>query len=187
MCALLTFAPVAVDAQVAPGNSVNCADTPTDVSYVFGTATALLEKPNATARRIATAPAESIAMVLCVIDGWARVWLVGQGKKEDALRTGWFKSGGANTADNLLAESWLDVVLRKNKLSETTWPAATKAAVLRKRVRIGFTPDQATTALGRPLRVESEETAAGITEVWIYLDQTLTFRARRVSSIKRIQ
>jgi hypothetical protein len=59
-----------------------------------------------------------------------------------------------------------------------------KAAILRKRVRIGFTPEQVKAALKDPLRRDTEETAAGVTEVWTYVGQTITFKANRVTAIR---
>lgn len=184
---LLALPASALAQRVMPGNSVNCQDTPTDVTYVFSATTPLLAKPSLDAQRITTTKIDSIAMVLCVIDGWARVWLVDEGKAPDAQRTGWFKSSPANPQENLLPESWFKAVLRKNDLAATAWPPATKSAVLRKRVRVGFTPQQVKAALDDPLSLDTEETAAGVTEVWTYVDQVITFRAKRVTAIRKSQ
>jgi hypothetical protein len=50
-----------------------------------------------------------------------------------------------------------------------SWPAAVRTQIQAGQVALGFTPEMVQVALGEPDRVTARTTAAGTTEVWIYL------------------
>lgn len=164
-------------------SNAECSDSPTGVSYVFPAPTPLLATPLPGSPRIVTAQTNAIGIVTCSTTGYLRVTLVGN----DATKAGWFSATKEQVSENLLAEGVSGPVLREVQMAGKAWPQAVTSAILRKRVRIGFTSEQVTIALGKPRRVTSEETAARVTEVWLYPDQSITFTAKRVSAIRRSQ
>jgi hypothetical protein len=66
--------------------------------------------------------------------------------------------------------------------------------LIRGTVRIGFTKEQVEIAhqgypgqRGAPLSRTSEETAAGVTETWVYVDAVIVFRAGKVTKITKVE
>lgn len=155
------------------------ASTP-ESNVVFTTAVAMTMRsgPDAKAKVVGTMPAGSLATVLDIQPGWAKVDEVG-----GADRRGWV----AATSANLAARGLLEAIGIHLKLEETTWPAATRAAILKGDVKIGFTTAQVLLALGEPTTKVTEETAKGIVTVWQYRSTTLVIVGGRVQSIRKVE
>lgn len=55
-----------------------------------------------------------------------------------------------------------------NRAAYDSWPLEIQEAVLNNRVKIGMTPDQVRTSVGKPTEVVQRSVQAGDDEVWVY-------------------
>jgi hypothetical protein len=118
-----------------------------------------------------------------------------QGTKGYALVKPFTKDSTANIEswipvdpDYLIPDGCFDGVLRRVRTDDhPTWSQATKRDIIAKRIKIGFSQAQTQMALGDPVKKSSEETASGITEVWLYGSQTVTFKNSKILSIRRVE
>lgn len=165
----------------------DCVDNPPWVTYVFSKPTVIRETPEPNSRVLATAPVNGFGIVMCTKPGALRIALVKDTSlsKDDGAIRGWFSPTPADLTANLVPEPIERPALRDIAMKDKPWPPAVKSSILRRRVGVGFTKDQVSVALGKPARVTSEESAAGVTEVWLYVDQSITFRSEKVSLIRR--
>lgn len=107
----------------------------------------------------------------------------------DARNIGWVHVEGEPRENFLFTTDWLTAAVRAVRVEGRgpAWPEAVRSALARGIVRVGYSAEQVETALDKPLRRESEETAAGVVEVWIYPAQSITFTNGQVSAIRRIK
>jgi len=65
--------------------------------------------------------------------------------------------------------------ISKNQAAFDAYSAEVQAKIRAGEVAVGFTPEQVTMALGKPDRVLQRTTAAGVSDVWVYLKGGLQF------------
>lgn len=153
---------------------------PDDAAYLVSKPGVLREKPEATSTVIAKVAALDIGLIERVTTGWLLITL---GRGEDAPPvTGWIQG----SPDDILPEKLLDVLLRKVRMNKA-WPIHVKLDILRQRPRIGFTKEQVIATLDEPNSKTSEETAAGVTELWTYVNAVHTFKGDKLSKIQKVQ
>lgn len=58
--------------------------------------------------------------------------------------------------------------IKKNRAAYESWPPGVQALVKEGKADVGFTPEQARTALGKPDRVYTRKSVGGVQEVWAY-------------------
>lgn len=179
--AVIVFAFSVTAAQrVLPPSTINCKDEPTDVHYVFSAAGVLRDVPDAGGAISGRVTSGEIGNLLCVTDGWSRIRLMAKGPE----RTGWLATTGA-PRENVVIGSVVDLVLKQVRMEDKMWPIAVRVNLLRGIARVGYTQEQIEVGLGNPLRSTTDETAAGVTETWLYSNQVVTFQKGRVTAIKR--
>lgn len=148
------------------------------VYYVATVAAVVRKEPIATSPVLGRLSPLDWRSIYEMTPGWVRIQV---GKAENPK--GWVRA----TEDNLAPGTAFDAAYGIVKMEDKRWPVATKAAILRRVAKIGFTREQVTLALGAPSTKASEETAAGVTEVWVFPDRVITFKGGVVSSIKTVQ
>jgi hypothetical protein len=101
---------------------------------------------------------------------WVQLGWRDEGAAADGpLRCGWLETKSQIKEDsNVLGSDLLWILSTSVGLNKKPWPVAIKADILRRRPRVGFTPEQVLLALGPPLSKFERETSAGAVEVWSY-------------------
>ncbi|HQF19751.1 MAG TPA: hypothetical protein PLT37_00740 [Kiritimatiellia bacterium] len=70
--------------------------------------------------------------------------------------------------------------IEKNQELFDTFPVAAQARIRSGQIDIGFQPDMVRMALGDPQRKQVRRTAAGSTEIWLYMDTLRRYERQRV-------
>jgi hypothetical protein len=151
------------------------------VAYLVDTVSTLRETPAATGKVVGTVTPLAVVTLEDAQTGWVQV-SVGQGQGKPPL-IGWLQG----SRENILTADYLDSMMRLVRTEREPWPTAVKADVMRQRPRIGFTKEQVTAALGVPVSRVTEETATGVTEVWVYPGRSVVFKGDRVATIKKVE
>jgi hypothetical protein len=133
-------------------------DPSTDFSLFIDHPTRVYAEQDAASEVRRTLQPFDVAMVLRAESGWIRVD-VGGGVR------GWIGSADLDR-QNMLNENRSIALARINFVKLGPWDAATKLEMARRRAHPGYTTDQLRLTLGDPKTIQSEETAAGVTENW---------------------
>jgi len=134
-------------------------------------------EPVNTGKPIGTLGAAVLASLYQVQAGWARISSFTDESERKTI--GWVKA----TPENLVSRDRLQAIGAWLKTQETTWPAATKSAVIRGDIKIGFTIEQLDAAAGAPISTVTEETASGTLEVRVYPGKSVSIVGGRVTRI----
>lgn len=172
----MVLATLALALQVAQASAPPSADG----AYLIDSVTIVRVAPQQSAPVIATLKPLDVVMLYEKQSGWVHVSIPQRGGETPSH--GWVKA----SSDNILKDTFLNSVRRLVKIRGSTWPIAVKSDVLRQRPRLGFTREQVSAALNEPLSQSSEESAAGIREIWLYPGLALTFKAGRLGAIKKV-
>jgi hypothetical protein len=156
------------------------------VVYLVTASEPAYEKPDVTSKRVGALKQANVGLlVFGTVEGWVWVGL----PWSDTFERGWIRGNPAN----LIKGDQLTVPGREVRMKDKKWPAALRLDILRGNVRLGFTKEQVEIARDVSIgtdddpRKESEETAAGVTEVWTYPDAVYTFNSGKVVKIKKIE
>lgn len=157
-------------------------DEPVGV-FVVSKPTAARDAPSLTAKVVANYASEEILSVWGARPGWIAVT---KGFFDaNKVGTAWIPCTKAEFEANLIQDDALEAMVRQNALKNKPWAPAIKHSVLRKRVSVGFTKEQVLAAVGEPIVKETQETASGKTEVWMYSGQSIGLKNSIVSVITK--
>jgi len=148
------------------------------ICYLIDASAAFHADASTSSPTLATLAPLDVVQVVKAEPGWLQIETL-----ENPPRRGWIRA----TKENLIPDDWFSTRLRLAAAKRAGWPAAVQADVARKNVRIGFTLEQVTAALGDPLRHTSEETAEGITDVLVFRGQVITLKGGSVAKIERVE
>lgn len=169
----LGLAALLVIASVAQGLA-QTAGGPAGTSYVVTTPMTAYAKPDLKSEVVdKIAPLTYVAVQEKLPGGWIRFKIrkAGAGIVDlvvDPAKSTFDAYVRAESDDNYIAAEQMDAV-RIEKIAKTTWPAAIKNDVARKRVQVGFSEDQVLLTLGEP---DSRQSA-----VWVYSKPLTIMRA----------
>lgn len=155
-------------------------DEPTDISFVTSARMIVRQEPSLTAPVVGKLGALEVLMVIRVMPGWLRIATTGGASEADAVK-GWIAVRPGDM-ESLIAENWLSIKGRTVTLSRSV-PFSTRLAVLRGRVKVGFTESQVIQALWAPLSITSIETAAGVKRSMVYPGRVIEVQGGKVVAI----
>jgi hypothetical protein len=150
--------------------------------YLITKTEAAYEKPDLTSKQIGTVtPTNGLLIYKVLSPDWIQVNLL------KTFDRGWVRLD----KDNVIRGDQLTVLTRLDGIKNKKWSPAVRLDILRGRARIGFTKEQVEISRqinpsgSDPVEKQSEETAAGLTEIWKYPDAIYTFNAGKVVKINK--
>jgi hypothetical protein len=125
----------------------------TSILYLVAEPAVLREEYSPTAKVVGRLQPITTPSLLKWTDNWVQLGWRDEGPSLDGpVRCGWLETKTTIKEDpNVLGSDLLRIVSTKLELDKKPWPLATKADILRRRPRVGFTFEQVKLAIGPPV------------------------------------